>query len=178
MRLKTRRTAVYAAMGLTVLALTGGFALANIQLGQSNTTQQGSQSTVITSVSGLSWTSTSLVVLEANVVNSSCGNPLSPCSVMGSPVTDCVGGLAGSTGCQIGDFVEQVVLTTTANTPLTAPVHITLYVEILGAVYPGATFYYTDSAGNPAQTITQDFDIGNATNGPAFVSEVTVIATA
>jgi len=57
MRLKAGRRAIYAAMGLTMLALIGGFSVATFSLGGStNAPQQGSHTTTISSLTGLSWT--------------------------------------------------------------------------------------------------------------------------
>jgi len=179
MRLKTQRRAIYAAMGLTVLALTGGFTLAatSLPLGGSNPAQQGSQTTTVAAVNGLTWTSTELQELGGNIVNRTCSFG-SPCDVSTTPALDCAGGLPGATGCLSGDFVENVTLTTVAATPFSAlSIKITLYVTSLGTTYPGATFYYHDNAGNSAETITLAFDIGIAANGPTMVSSVTVIAS-
>jgi hypothetical protein len=175
MRLKAQRRAIYVAMGLTVLALIGGYALATLGLGQTNSVQQGSHTTTIRPVTGLSWDSTTLVGLEVAVTNSSC-SPSPGCDVTSTQATDCAGGVPGSAGCLNGDFVEQVVLNTTAGTNLTGVVNITLYVTANGTTYTGLSFYYHDSSGNLRELITQDFGIGNATTGPTPVSAVTVIA--
>lgn len=175
MRLKTQRRAIYAAMGLTVISLVGGFALASVQLGQTNTTSQGSQTTTITSVPGLGWTSTSLVMLGASVTNSSCGNPVSPCDVSTASVVDCAGGFAGFTGCVAGQWVEQVVLTTTAGTPFGSSINITLYVSNGATITTGIVYDYTDGAGNTAQTIVLDFGIGNMASGPHLVSVLSTV---
>lgn len=175
MRLKTQRKVVYVAMGLTVLALTGGFALANLSLGSTNTVQQGSQTTAITPIPGLTWQSTTLTLLNSNVVNRSCPSPTG-CSVQSIPAFDCAGGVSNALGCQGGNWVEQVDLSTVADQPFPAPACITLYATVSGTTYTGITYCYTDSTGNPAQPITQDFGVGNISDGPQNVTVVSVVA--
>jgi len=175
MRMETTRRAIYATMAVTVFALVGGFAMASIGLGQTNTSYQGSQTTTISSVTGLSWTSTMLVELGSAVSNTTCSSG-SPCSVTSVAATDCSGGVAGHPGCGAGDFVEQVILTTTANTPFPSTLKITLYVSTGSGTDIGTTFYYTQtSSSNSAVTITQDFDVGSNSSGPGSVTSVSVV---
>lgn len=177
MRFRTQRKAIYAAMGLTVLALIGGFSVANLSLGGSvNHQQQGSHTTTVTAVSGLSWNATTLAELGPAVVNTSgCAAPAG-CDVSTQSATVCAGSTGTTAWCGAGDFVEQVILNTTANTPFAGEVNLTLFVTAGGTVYTSATFHYTDSGGNTRQLIVEDFDIGTALTGPAMVTDVTVVA--
>lgn len=177
MRLKTQRRAIYAAMGLTVLALIGGFTLANLQLGpQSNASQQGSHTTTVSEVTGLTWDATNLTVLATDVTNTTgCASPTG-CGVSTSGAIVCAGTTHAGAWCLQNDFVEQVTLNTTAGTPFTGTVELTVYVTAGGTTYTGEPFYFTDSSGNTRQLIAVDFDIGTAAAGPTVVSSVTVVA--
>ena len=180
MRLKTQRKAIYAAMGLTVLALIGGFTLANLSLGGStNSSQQGSHTTTVTPVTGLMWNSTNLQMLSTTVTNTSgCVAPTG-CDVSSSNATVCAGSThSGAAWCLQSDFVEQVALNTTADQPFSGTLQLTVYVTVGGTTYTGETFYFTDSGSNLRQFIFVDFDIGTASSGPAMVTDVTVVATA
>lgn len=176
MRLKAQRKAIYVAMGLTVLALSGGFALASFGLGGHYSAQQSSATTTIGPVSGLSYNSTSLTMLAASVTNTSCAGPAG-CNVTVAGATDCAGGVPGHTGCLLGDWIEQVTLNTTAAANFTGVVQISLFVTANGDVYSGTTFYYHDVSGNARVLITQDFDIGSGGSGPADVTSVSVVAS-
>ena len=178
MRWKTQRKAIYVAMGLTVLALVGGFSVATLSLGaSSNAEQQGSHTTSVTSVTGLSWNATTFTELPTAVTNTSGCSTAPGCDVSTSGATVCVGQVAGAGWCGATDFVEQVTLNTTAGTPFSGMVNITLYVTAGGVTYTSATFHYKDSSGNSRELINEDFDIGTTSTGPAMVTDVTVIAT-
>jgi hypothetical protein len=177
MRLKTQRKVIYATMGLTVLALIGGFGLANLQLGSTNTVQQGSIVTTVGDVTGVSWTSMTLFPLTADDVNRSC-SAVSPCSVTSSSAFDCAGGIAGFAGCQFNNLVERIVLTTVPGSPFAGTLVLTPYVTVNGTTYTGLTFYYTDGSGNSQQNIVLDFGVGNLTVGPGLVTGVTLLASA
>ena len=175
-RIRASRRLLYATTAAVVLAMVGGFALANVSLGGTNTVSQGSQSTTVSAVAGLTWTSTQLIELTAAPTGTTCTNT-TPCTVTTLGASDCAGGFTGSTTCATGDYVEEVSLTTVANTAFAGTVKITLYVTG-SSTAAGATFYYTQAATtNAAQTIVQDFDIGTISTGPAAVTSVTVIAT-
>lgn len=180
MRLKAGRTAIYVAMGLTVLALIGGFTLASLTLGSAPTQgQQGSHTTSIGPVTGLTWVSTTVVVLANPASDLECLQG-SPCNVGTGTVTPaaCAGGEPGLQ-CDPGDFAENVTLATTAGAPFSGTLEITLYVTNAtnGQIYTGTTFYYTDSPGTAAADIWQVFDIGTSFHGPNPVSAVTVVVT-
>lgn len=179
MRLRTQRKVIYGAMGLTLLALIGGYAAASgFGLGGGATSeQQGAQTTTISGVTGLSWVSTSLTMASSSFTNNTCSSG-TPCNVTGTPATSCAGGLTGATSCA-GDWVEEVKLTTVANTPFASTVVITVYVDTPTGDFAGISFYYTQTSSvNAAITITQDFGIGTATSGPGSVTAVSVVATA
>lgn len=175
MRLKAQRRAIYAAMGLTVLALVGGYALANINMGTTNSAQQGSVTTTVGQVTGLVWSMTTLTVVPSGFTNTAGCTSAGGCSVTSSSAINCAGGLIPTTTCAQGDFIEQVILTTVAGSPFAGTIEITLYVTSVGVTYPGASFNYTDTTGNTQQTITQDFDVGSAASGPAVISAVSVV---
>jgi len=181
MRLKTQRRAIYAAMALTVVALTGGFTLASVQLGQSNSIQQGSQTTTVSQVTGVTWVSTTLVYSTGISSPTSCVSG-SPCSVTSAGATDCAGGLV-STTCAAGDWIEQVNLTTVLNTAFvgnaggtTNTLMVTLYVTTGSGTTVGTTFYYQQSSStNSPKTILQDYDITSASGGPSLITSVSVV---
>ncbi len=172
---------VYLVTAAIVAALVGGFALAQISTGGTNTSYQGSQTTTVSAVPGLTYVSTDLVALSANVVSTACTS-IAPCSVTSTGATDCAGGFTGSTSCLQNDYAEEVSITTVANTAFVGTVSLTLYVTgtpVGGSAgtYVGTTFFYTQtSATNTAQPIVIYFDIGTAISGPGVVGTVTVIA--
>jgi len=172
---------VYLVTAAIVVAMVGGFALAQISTGGVNTSYQGSQTTTVSAVQGLSYVSTDLIELGATVVPTTCSQG-SPCSVTTVGAIDCAGGFTGSTGCAATDYVEQVTITTDAGVAFVGTVTLTLYVSgtpVGGsyATFTGTSFYYTQvSTGNSAQDIVIDFDTGTATSGPGAVATVSVIA--
>jgi hypothetical protein len=173
MRLKTQRKVIYATMGLTVLALIGGFGLANLQLGSTNTVQQGSLVTTISPVPGLSWNSTTLLGLQSPVFNTTC-SAAHPCNITSASAGDCAGGwIPGDYGCMTGNWVEQIVLSTVPGSHFIGMLGLTVYVTISGTTYPGITYYYTEGSGNNLQTVTLDFDLGSS---PANVTSITLVA--
>jgi hypothetical protein len=178
MRLKTQRKAIYVAMGLTVLALVGGYTAANLAIGGStNSAQQGSHTTNIGQVTGLSWNGTAPTMFESTLTNTSGCASEPGCAVSSSAATVCAGSTHAGTWCAAGDFGEEVVLNTTANSPFAHdPMNITIYVTVGSTVYTGETFYFTDSGSNARELITICFDTGTASAGPAPVSDITVIA--
>jgi hypothetical protein len=179
MRLKTQRRTIYVAMGLTALALTGGFALASLSLGgTANTSYQGSHTTMVSAVPGLSWTETELTE-TGGVTNTSGCATLPGCNVSAAAATVCAGSTQSGTWCASSDFVEQVVLTTSSSQAFPGyAVNVTIFVVESGNTLTGETFHFTDGATNDVETLTIDFDIGTTSGGPAAVSSVTVIATA
>ncbi len=176
MRIRTTRKAIYAVTAIAALALVGGFAAATIGLGgPTHQSYQGSQATTVSNVQGLNWTSTSLSAVESNFTGTSCA-AASPCSVTTSNALDCAGGVAGATTCVMGDFVEQVVLSTVNDTAFPGTLNITLYVSTAAATYTGTSFYYTQtSTTNTDHTITLDFGIGTVGGVTAPVTAVDVV---
>ncbi len=180
MRLKTQRKVVYAAMGLSVLALTGGFALAaGFGLGGSNAAQQASHVTTVGPAVGLAWKSDSLVLLSA-APSSDCGGKLAPCDVATVGADNCAGGISED-ACPAGTWAEEVNLTTIVDTAFTGQaggiantLNITVYLETSTNTYVGQTFFYTQASGaNTLAVITQDFDLGSPLT--VTVTSVTVI---
>ncbi len=179
MRLKTQRRAIYAVMGLAMLAMIGGYALASFSMNAPTSVEQGSQTISISGVVGLTYNSTSLMIVEANFTGTTC-SAATPCNVSGAAAIDCAGGIVGSATCAQNSFVEQVVLTTVASTDFSGngTIHIQLFATVGGTTYTTAPFYYQNShATATAHTITIDFGVGNTTSGPGAVSSVSVVAT-
>jgi len=179
---RTTQRTVYLVTAAIVVAMVGGFALASITTGQVNTSYQGSQTTTVDPVAGLSYVSTQLAMLTADVVSTAC-TALAPCSVTSAGATDCAGGFTGSTTCAATDYVEEVNLTTDASTAFVGTVTLTVYVTgtpVGGALatFAGTPFHYTQtSTTNGAEPIVIDFDVGTATTGPGAVATISVIAT-
>jgi acetylornithine/succinyldiaminopimelate/putrescine aminotransferase len=179
MRLRTQRRAIYAVMGLAVLAMIGGYALASFGMNPPTTVQQGSQTVNIGAVGGLAYESTSLVVLNASLTNTSCASSAAACNVSGAAATDCAGGVAGASGCLVNDFVEQVVLSTQASTPFSGnfTVQITLYATVGATTYTGHSFYYINKYDTAVtHLLTLDFGVGTTATGPGAVTSVSVVA--
>ncbi len=178
MRLRTPRRAIYAAMGLTVLALIGGFTLASLSLGgSSSSSHQGSQTTNVTPIPGLTWTETVLNVTPSAVTNTTDCSTMSGCNISSQSAVVCAGSVDAGTWCNAGDFVEEMILTTTAGTSMGGIAGLTLFVVTSAHTYEGETFYFSDSNSNTAQTITIEFDIGTPASGPAAVQTVTVVGS-
>ena len=173
---------VYMATAAIVAAMVGGFALAQMSIGQTNVSYQGSQTTTVAPIQGLTYISTDLVELSASLTSTVCTSG-SPCSVSTADATDCAGGFTGSTGCVATDYVEQVLIHTDANTAFVGTVTLTIYVSgspVGGsfATFTGTSFYYTQtSTTNAVHSIVIDFDIGTESSGPGAVATVTVIGS-
>jgi len=165
-----------------VAAMVGGFALAAITTGGTNTSYQGSQTTTVSNIAGLTWVSTNLIELAATVAPTTCTSG-TPCSVTAADAIDCAGGFTGSTGCAQNDYVEQVTISTVPGTAFVGTVTLQLYVTgtpVAGVAgtFTGTQFYYTQaSTSNSLHSIVIDFDVGTAGSGPGLVGTVSVIAT-
>jgi hypothetical protein len=167
--------------------MVGGFALADLSLqGGTNSVSQGSQTTTVSSVTGLTYVSTNLSELGGTTsVTNPCTLPGVPCNAHSSGWTVCVGGFTGSTGCAAGDFVEQVNLSVSTSTNFPAGT-VALTVYVTGApfggtasTFTGTTSYFNEPLGHPTapEFIVLDFDTGTPPNGPGAVKSVSVIAT-
>lgn len=180
MRLRAGRRAIYAAMALTVLAMTGGYALANVSLGSpANQAEQGAHSTSITPVAELTWASTTLTGLNASVGNTSGCASTTGCDVSSKNATFCDGSTHSGKWCASGDYVEEVVLNTTMGHALAGKVTLRLFLSTTNGTYTGAQFNITNSATGSLDSdepIAIDFDVGSSLGGPAVVTDVTVIA--
>ena len=186
---KTSQRIVYLVTAAIVVSMIGGFALATFQLGgQTNASYQGSQTTHITPLPGLSWVSTDLTVVPNSVTYDTCGaSSAAACDVTSTAQILCVGSF-NATQCAPSDFVEQVTLTTVVSTLFygtTGPVTVVLTTFVTGTpsvgtqgTYAGPAVYFTESAApTSAVNIVLDFDIGAASTGPGQVSSVSVVAT-
>jgi len=171
----------------------GGFALAQIQLGQTNNSYQGSHTTNVTPLPGLTWLYTNISAVDHTVVfTPPCEKLTSACDVTGNPALLCVGSYSASL-CAAGDFVEQVSLTTVAGTAFyasgTFPITVALTVYVTGTpvngpdngifgTYTGPTFYLTETAAPVnAENVVLDFDVGLSSTGPGGVTSVSVVVT-
>lgn len=187
----TQRT-VYLVTAVIVASMVSGFALADLSLGGTNTSYQGSQTTTVSALPGLTWEFTE--VSEVSVSTSfttGCGaTAAAACNVYSASATVCVGSYTGtSTPCQQGDFIEQVDFTTTAGTPFYGsgyPATVSLSMLVTGTpfggtqgTYAATTFWFTEtvSGTNAAEVIALDFDVGSMPNGPGAVTSVSVLAT-
>jgi hypothetical protein len=177
MRLKAQRKAIYAAMGLTVLALSGGFAIANFSMGATNTSLQGSQTTTIGSIPGLAWNATDLGV-QGPTSFSSCGSSASPCIVTSANKTVCAGTINVANQCTESDFIENITLSTSVGVAFGHTVGVTVYVTVSGTTHVGATVYFNDTAPSHTTFMWLDFDVEAAAGGPAQVTSVSVVAIA
>ncbi len=173
MRLKTQRRVIYAATALAVLSLIGGYAVADFSTGSTvSTTAQGSSTTNIGQIPGLSPDGTYLVMAESNAT----GNCVSTaCDVSTTSITICAGGIQTTT-CP-NQWVEQIAFFTTASTPFGGIVKLQVYVTSEGQVYSGPVELVKDSAGNMQVYFFLDFNIENSvTNGTLPVTSVSVTA--
>lgn len=186
---KLSQRTVYLVTAAIVAAMIGGFALADMSLGATNTSYQGSQTTTVMQVSGISYVSTNVSMVQTGATFGGCTTLTSPCDVHLSGYTLCVGGFAGFTTCTAGDFVEQVTLLVSQTVQFPAPAFgatpsgaVALTVDVTGSpgVVTGTTTYFFESALPPATSpefIVLDFDVGT----PSLlgsVTAITVIATA
>jgi hypothetical protein len=190
---RTSQRTVYLVTAAIVASMVGGFALADMSIGATNTSYQGSQTTTVTTVSGLTWRSTNLSAVQSDLpLTSGCRTLGTPCNVATTGYALCVGGFPTTILCNSGDFVEQVNLSIsslvdfpggTFGAAPTSAVQLTLYVTgtpvggTFGTV-AGVTCYFTESAlPSTNEILTLDFDIGATPAGPGSVTAVSVIAT-
>jgi hypothetical protein len=180
-----RQRSVYLVTAALVACLVGGFALAaSFSIGGQNTAYQGSQTTTVSAIAGLQYSSTNLFELGASVVNSAC-TVATPCDMTAGSTVDCVAGFSPTTSCVATDFVEVVNLTTLPPTQFPGASHeVRLMLFVTGTPAGGSSqvtvvsgsFYYTEPAAPAtAYTITLDFDVGSISSGPGTVNTVTVI---
>jgi len=185
---KVSQRAVYLVTTAIVVAMVGGFALATMALGGTNPSYQGSQTTTVTPLKGLTWDFTALT--EVNVTTPwalSCGSSAAtPCDVTNVGKTVCAGSFT-ATLCAQGDFIEEVNLTTVTGLSFiggtTYPVIVSFTVIVTGTpfggsqgTYAGSPIYFTETASNTAVNIALDFDVGAIPNGPGMVTSISVIA--
>lgn len=185
---KVSQRTVYLVTAAIVASMVAGFSMAQLQLGQTNTSYQGSQTTTVTALPGLSWVSTNLVEVPSSLVyTGACETYAAACVVTATGATLCAGSFNASL-CRPSDFVEQVTLTTVTGTSFTGattyPVNVTLTVYVTGTpvggvqgTYVGPTFYFIEAASPTASNVVLDFDIGATPAGPGTVTSVSVLAT-
>lgn len=183
---KVSQRVVYLVTAAIVASMVAGFTLAQMSIGATNTSYQGSQTTTVSPVPGLTWVNTSLTELTtAQVAGLTTG-----CTVPGAcDVTTtvpavhsfsvCAGAVSPLT-CAASDFVENVTLSVgTVAFPVNT-VALTMYVTgpVLGTLV-GPTFYFTELnlGPSPAQTIVLYFDVGTTVTGPGVVTSVSVVVT-
>lgn len=182
-RERVRQRTVYLVTAGLVACMIAGFAMAQFSTGGVNKAQQGSQTTTVEPIAGLSFVSTNLTELSSAPA-AACTSG-APCDLSTASYASCVGGFALSLTCGVTDFVEQINLTTTSTAlPANANVELTVFVTGTpdGASTPVTVAclgtYYDEPTGapTPANFITLDFDIGSvASGGPGSVTSVTVI---
>ena len=192
MKSKTSQRTVYVVTAVIVASMISGFALATLSLGGTSTSYQGSQTTTVTPLPGLTWEFTALSQVNVSTVfTSGCGaTAATACNVYSLPAMLCAGNYPGAvTPCHQGDFIEQVNLTTTAGTPFyggTYPATISLTVAVTGTpfggatgTYEGPTLWFTEAVAgtNANENIALLFDVGSMPNGPGSVTSVSVLAT-
>jgi len=197
MKSKTSQRTVYIVTAVIVASMVGGFALAELSLGGTSTSYQGSHTTSVQSLTGLTWQFTQLSVVNtsSNVVTGCGSNPTHACDVFGTSLTICAGYYPSTVGpvvpCNSGDFIEQMNLTTTADMNFTGGtvsslVSLTVFVtgtpfDGTSGTYAGAQIWFIETGAtplaNPAENIALLFDIGSLPNGPGSVTSVSVIAT-
>ena len=180
---RVRQRTVYLVTAGLVACMIAGFAMAAFSTGGVNKAQQGSQTTTVEPIAGLSFVSTNLTELSSSPT-SACTSG-APCDLSTGSYASCVGGFSSSLTCGVTDFIEQVNLTTTSTAlPANANVQLTVFVTgtptgastPITVACPGT--YYNEPTGAPttASVITLDFDIGSvASGGPGSVTSVTVI---
>lgn len=187
---------VYVLTAVIVASMVAGFTVADLSLnGSVNTSNQGSQTTLVLSVPGLTWVGTNLTVIPSSGFGSQatvCTPSTAPCEVTAASAPGymvCAGGFPGSVGCAASDFVEQVnlLVSPTRAFPL-LPIALTVYVtgspvgSVATSTWAGNTSYFdegTVSAVAPGVTesILIDFDIGMADTGPGSISVISLVAT-
>lgn len=182
---KVSQRTVYLVTGVIVASMIAGFALAQMSLaGAPNTTYQGSHTTNVSPIQGLTWIYTNVTVVSTGTVLSPCTPLQNACSVDTQGYTVCTGGFTGSLSCAVSDYVEQVNLTVSDSVATPASFSLTLYVTGTPAggsspvTVTGTTFYFTESSvPSASESILLDFDIGTVNSGPGAVTTVSVLAT-
>lgn len=178
---RVRQRTVYLVTAALVACLIGGYAMAAFSTGGVNHSQQGSQTTTVGPIEGLTFVSTNLT--EISISPSATCPSTAPCDLSTSGFASCVGGFAVSLTCGVTDFVEEINLTTTTSS-LPGTVQLTVFVtgtptgDSSPITVACPSTYYLESTGAPttASTITLDFDVGSvALGGPGAVTSVTVI---
>jgi hypothetical protein len=151
-------------------------------LGGTNNSYQGSQTTTVSAVSGLTWLNTTLAVINTTAPAFTSCPITTACDLTTSGYTVCAGGFTGALVCGNGDFVEQITISVSTTFKLpTSSVSLTVYVTGASGTVAGPISYFTEgspiTAPSTAENIVLDFDIGTEATGPGAVTSVSVIAT-
>lgn len=170
---------VYLVTAAIVASMVGGFALAQMSIGGTNTSYQGSQTTTVSAVPGLTWLNTTLSEVNATAPAFTSCPVTAACNVSTSGYTVCAGGFTGLLTCGQGHFVEQVVISVSTSIPFTtSSVALTMYVTGASGTVVGPISYFTEgfpiTPPTSAENIVLDFDIG--ASAPGAVTAVTVLA--
>jgi hypothetical protein len=183
---RTPQRTVYLVTAAIVAAMVGGFAIAQMQLGGTNTSYQGSQTTTVTNVQGLTWVNTTMTEIPGAVAILNPCTAVDFCDVTTSGYTVCAGSFPGLT-CGASDFVENITIAVTTTPFVTVGVSLTVYVTGTPVghsegTFVGPTSYFFENGPPPtAPTATEDivlfFDIGTTVTGPGAVTSVSVVAT-
>ena len=191
MNSRTSQRTVYLVTAAIVASMVGGFALADMTLGGTNSSYQGSQTTTVSHVSGLTWLYTNISsVAGTTAVPNPCKLLATACDAATTGYTVCAGSF-NTSFCKPSDFVEQVTIlvSTLASFPPntgsfpTDIVALTVYVTGIPVgstqgTFVGPTCYFVEF-GQPttAENIVLDFDVGSTPTGPGAVTAVSVLAT-
>ena len=171
-------------MVVVALSMCGGFALGQLQLGQSSSVQQGSHTTTISGVVGLRWISTGLVQLGSPPASACGATAASACSETVAGSDSCVGGILPTGNCSATDWVEQVTLATENDTAFTGnasgssnTLELVVYVSNSTTTVNGTPLYVSQASDSNSATMFElDFDV-TAGTGPEPVTTVSVVAT-
>lgn len=179
---RVRQRSVYWVTAALVACMIGGYTMAALSTGGVNTTQQGSHTTTVIPIAGISWLSTNLTEIATAPPNAC--TPAPGCDLSVSTYYTCVGGFPATTTCAQTDYAELIILNTTSvGIPLGHYLQLTVFVTgtpVGGTATTQASSpaYYYESVGapSPSNDIYLYFDIGSvALGGPAAVTSVTVI---
>ncbi len=179
---RVRQRSVYWVTAALVACMIGGYTMAALSTGGMNTSQQGSQTTTVIPIAGISWLSTNLTEIATSPPNACAAEP--GCDLSVNSYYTCVGGFSTPTTCPQTDYAELIILNTTS-VGIPAGHYLALTVFVTGTpvggsptTAPSSPAYYHESSGapTPSNDIYLYFDIGSvALGGPAIVTSVTVI---
>lgn len=176
MRTQVRRTTVYAATTLALVAILAGFALAYGGIGPVGASQQDLYRYTIAQIPGLTFTGSSLVNgAPGTPPDSSCDPGSSGCDISGTAVVVCA-----SASCPTGHYYQTVSFTNPAGATNeicgATDVNATITASIESSVpSPPLTAYVYDS-GTAGGTVTLYVDQGPS-SAPSLPDVTSVIVT-